>query len=210
MNISFWVSYVGLWLLVAGQGFAFLELVRQIGVLRRQLGPQQGAGIISNAVATGERVPDLVGVRADTLEPTSWDSYFDGAIGVVVFLTSSCVTCREIAEDLSGLAKEIPEAIKITTILEAQVEEGRTFLEATHLDPRAVVFDEHGETSRRIGVSWKPAALTLRDGRLGHAAIVNTVYQVEALVMEELGHAGTVEKPVGPGPIEASPAGLSP
>jgi hypothetical protein len=42
----FWISYGVLWVVLAIQGFAFLETIRQIGLLRKQVGPYQGASLV--------------------------------------------------------------------------------------------------------------------------------------------------------------------
>lgn len=188
----FWVSYAVLWIIVLIQGFAFLEILRQIGLLRRQIGPQQGAMIVSGAIDPGTPLPKLSGYAPQQdLAAPEWGDYFGDALGVAVFLTTHCVTCREVAHDLNGLAHDLAPIAHVVAIIEGGSDAVKTFVTEVGLDSRLVVIDEDGETARALGVDWRPAAVTTRDGVVAQAGIVNNVIQIDSLVQEELWQPAT-------------------
>lgn len=190
MTPIFWISFGLLWILVVIQGLAFLEVLRQVGQLRRQVGPQQGALIMQGAVKTGDTLPQLVGLSASNLRPARWEDYLDPHFSVVVLLSTHCITCRAIAEDLTRLADDVSDEAAIITLVEGKIDEAQTFIAKTRLDPRLVIIDEQGETAKQLNVLWNPAAITIRGKKLGEAAIINDTYQLNALVRaEESNHA---------------------
>lgn len=184
MPAIYWVSYVLLWLLVLVQGFAFLEVLRQIGVIRKQLEPQQGALLVPNAVETGAPLPELSGQAATTMLPAHWDSYLPAGAKpcLLVGLTTHCLSCRAIAEELTGFVADVRDDATVLAFVEGPLGEAQDFIRQTSLDPRLVVIDEAGATMKRIGVSWNPGVVIVRQRRLGEAAIVNSVTQLGALV----------------------------
>jgi hypothetical protein len=66
-----------------------------------------------------------------------------------------------------------------------EVDKVQAFVHATHLDASLVIIDVGGVDADRLGVTFNPAVVTVRGRRLGHAAIVNNVDQVRALIDEE-------------------------
>lgn len=178
----FWVSYAALWIIVAIQSFALVEVLRQIGLIRKQLEPQQGALIVPDAVAPGSALPELSGLSAETMLPARWDEYLHARLGIIVCLTAHCTSCHAIADDLTGLAADVRPDATIVALVEGSRDEVQGFIEQTGLDPRLVIIDEGGQTLKRLGVSWNPGAVTVREGRLGEAAIVNSVMQISALI----------------------------
>lgn len=192
MTLIFWVSFGLLWILVVIQGLAFLEVLRQIGQLRKQVGPQQGALIMQGAVKAGDPLPQLVGLSASTLRPARWEDYLDPHFSVVVLLSTHCITCRAIAEDLTRLAADVSDEAAIIVLVEGKIDEAQAFIAKTRLNPRLVVIDEKGETAKQFGVLWNPAAITIRGKKLSEAAIINDINQLNALVRaEEANHAIT-------------------
>jgi hypothetical protein len=183
----FWVSYAALWIIVLIQGFAFLEVLRQVGLLRRQIEPQQGAMIVSGAVDRGTPLPKLTGHPPhESFAAREWRDYFGDALGVIVFLTTQCVTCREVARDLPGLAADLSPVARVVAIIEGGRDVVEAFVSEVSLDKHLVIIDEDGTTARELGVEWRPAAVTVRDGGVAQAGIVNNVAQIDALVGEEL------------------------
>lgn len=183
----FWVSFGLLWVIVAIQSFAFLELLRQIGQIRQQLGPRQGALVMKDAVNTGGPLPELTGLSAVDLRPARWDDYLGKDFSVVVALTTRCNSCRLIAEELTGFAGELGDAVSIAVLVEGSVDEVANFLTATRLNPRMVIIDEDGITTKAFGINWNPGAVTIWGRKLGEAAIVNDVDQINALIEAKTG-----------------------
>ncbi|GEM_PF-1513059 len=193
MSALFWVSFGALWLIVAVQGFAFLEVLRQVGEMRRQLGSRQGVMIVPDAVKTGAPLPELSGQAASDLCPAKWDEYLGPGLNLLVLLTAHCITCRHVAEELKGLAADVKGETTLMVILDTrdgQLDEAQTFIRETGLDPRMVVIDEGGRTAKQLGVGWNPAVVTVHRRELGEAAIINDATQLHALIHgKELAHA---------------------
>jgi hypothetical protein len=185
----FWVSFGLLWVIVVIQGFAFLEVIRQVGQIRRFLGDKQGVLFMPDTVETGASLPELSGQAAETLQPAQWEGYLGPGLNLLILLTAHCMSCRHIAEELTGYAADIKKEATITAIVESregQSEEALVFLRETKLDPRMVIVDEGGKTAKRLGVSWNPAVVTIYGRKIGKAAIVNDVYQLHGLLHQEL------------------------
>jgi hypothetical protein len=185
MGIPFWLSYGGLWCLVVVQALALLELIRQVGYLRTIAGPQQGAAIV-DAVERGTALPELVGTRLGSADRATWSDFISTEFGAIVFLTTHCVTCREVAEELTGFERDLPDNVSLMVIMEGEESTVEKFARAGRLDSRFVCVDEAGETGKRIGVTWTPAALTVRNGKIGRSGIVNNVFQISSFINEEL------------------------
>jgi thiol-disulfide isomerase/thioredoxin len=183
----FWVSYGVLWLVLAVQGFAFLEVIRQIGLLRKQVGPYQGAALVPTKIDMGDPLPELTAITAADGRPAAWSDYIRTSVGMVLFLSTHCLTCRDIAEGAGPLARELGEEASIVAVVEGRREEALEFARDAGLPASLVAIDEAGATAKGLGIQWSPAALSIRDhGTLGTAALVNDIYQVDSFVSEEL------------------------
>jgi thiol-disulfide isomerase/thioredoxin len=185
----FWVSYGALWLVVAVQGFAFLEAIRHIGLLREQVGPYEGARLVPGKIEMGLPLPELTAVAADEPRDAAWGDYLQAPLGMVLFLSTRCGTCRSVADGLGALAREYDGEASLVAVVQGPVEEVEAFVSATGLPPDLVAIDEAGETSKRLDIRWTPAALSIRGDMLGTAAAVSDIYQVDAFVSEELAKA---------------------
>jgi hypothetical protein len=174
-----WVSFGLLWVVVLVQSFAFVELLRQVGSMRRQLGPPQGALIVEDAVSTGAPVPPVECRRLVDGEPCRLADA-TGRDAVVVQLTTTCATCRAVARDLSEFARAVAGTIALVVVVRDASSDGvERFAQATGLDRSLVLVDETGAVGKATGLSWTPAAMSVRRGRLGEAAIVNDARQLE-------------------------------
>ena len=182
MSVFFWVSFGILWLLVVIQGFAFLEVLRQVGQIRHQLEPQQGALLIQGAVQEGDALPELEGYSAKDHRRAKWEDYLNPTLSVVVLLSTHCLTCRSLAEDITQFVDDIKKDASIIVILEGKEDEVQEFINATRLDRSIVIIDEKKITAQRLGVIWNPAAITVPEGKLGKAAVIHDIHQLSALV----------------------------
>ena len=191
MKEVFWVSYVLLWVVVAVQGLAFLEALRQMAALRRRVGADQGAALLHDAVDTGAPLPELVGADLVTGEPTAWERYLRHDLGVAVFVTPRCPTCHEVAEGLSALWHGRRHEVDLVTIVHGRREEVRKFADETELPKGIVVVDEEGAMAESLGISVNPGAMSIRAGRIGVAGIVNNAHQVESLIDREVSEPST-------------------
>jgi thiol-disulfide isomerase/thioredoxin len=183
----FWVSYGVLWLVLAVQSFAFLEVIRQIGLLRKQVGPYQGAALVPTKIDMGDPLPELTAITAEDQRAASWSDYIRAPVALVLFLSTHCLTCRDLAEGAGPLARELGDEASIVAVVEGQREEALAFVRDAGLPTSLVAIDEAGATAKGLGIEWSPAALSIRDrDTLGTAALVNDIYQVDSFVSEEL------------------------
>jgi hypothetical protein len=91
-----------LWILVALLSFAFLEVLRQIGQLRKQVG-DAGALIVHSTLEAGEPLPELEGVSFDSMKAARWDDYLYTETGVALVLSTRCTTCRDVAQEVAAM-----------------------------------------------------------------------------------------------------------
>lgn len=175
MSAVFWGSFAVLWVLVVIQGFAFLEVLRQLAQIRKQLGPQQGALIVPGVVKTGAELPQLTGINAGTLQTATWSEHLVKDIGVIAIFRAGCTSCWGVAKDLTALSRDLRSEASIVALVEGIVDEVQAFIDQSGLDPNMVIIDEGGLTTRRLGVTFTPGAVTVRGRRLQQAAIVNSV-----------------------------------
>jgi thiol-disulfide isomerase/thioredoxin len=183
----FWVSYGVLWLVLGVQGFAFLEVIRQIGLLRKQIGPYQGAALVPTKIDMGDPLPELTAITAEDQRTASWSDYIGAPVAMVLFLSTHCLTCRDIAEGAGPLAREVGDEASIVAVVEGEREEVLAFARETGLPANLVAIDEAGVTAKGLGIEWSPAALSIREhDTLGTAALVNDIYQVDSFLSEEL------------------------
>jgi peroxiredoxin len=205
MKEIFFASYVLLWLVVALQGFAFLEILRQQAALRRRLGPDQGASLMPGSVATGTPLPELDGVDPVTGAATAWGRYLRHEIGVAAFVTPRCPKCHEVGEGVAQLWPNIRHEVDVVAIVHGQRDDVRKFIEQTGLPASITVVDEDGTIAERLGISITPSAMTIRGRRIGIAGIVNDGHQVEWLVEREKSEPSVGEPEQA---ALAAPAGL--
>ena len=185
----FWISYGALWLVVAVQGFAFLEAIRHIGLLRERVGPYQGARLAPGKVDMGLPLPELTAVAAGEPRNAVWSDYLQAPLGMVLFLSTRCGTCRSVADGLGALAREYDGEASLVAVVQGPTAEVEAFVSEAGLPPNLVAIDETGATSKRLDIEWTPAALSIRGDTLGTVAAVSDIYQVDAFVSEELAKA---------------------
>lgn len=182
MNTLFWISFALLWLLVTIQGFALLEVIRQIGQIRKQPGSRSGVRIVPEAIKAGDPLPELTGIAADTSYPAHWEDYLGPSLSIVVLLSTHCQACRLLAEGITRFAATVKEDAAVVVIIDGDRREAEEFILRAKLPRHLVVIDEDRTTAKRFGVLWNPAAITIRQRKLGEAAIVSESDQLRTLV----------------------------
>jgi methylamine dehydrogenase accessory protein MauD len=105
-------SYIVLWVLMAFVVLTVLALARQIGLLSRRI-PAVGAREEGGGPLVGDPAPpfdevDLLGNRV-TLSP-------DGGRTVLVFTSSGCRACDEIAPAIRSIAKTDRDSIRVFVV----------------------------------------------------------------------------------------------
>lgn len=191
MQSIFLVSYALLWILVALISFAFLEVLRQIGQLRKQVG-DAGALIVQSAMEAGQPLPELEAVSYTSLRPADWDTYLRTETGVVLVFSTRCSTCRDVAQDVTGYVMSERKKVSVVIIMVGEFREAKEFLISTHLPPDLVVIDEEGITLQKLGIKWTPTAMIVHNNTVGKVAVINDIEQIDGLLYsEEVTHAIT-------------------
>jgi hypothetical protein len=187
VQIVFWISFGLLWCIVAIQGFVLLEVLRQIGQIRKPIEHGEGSLLVHNAELTGQRLPEASGRRASDLLPANWDDYLGTGLGVIVLLSTRCIACRTVAEQLNRFADEAKGRLSLVVLIEGTSEEVQLFLSETHLNRQRVIIDEEGTIARRLGVKWNPGVVTIRERKIDQLGLINDVDQLNILLqtMEE-------------------------
>lgn len=186
MTVMFWISYVLLWVVVAVQSLALLEVMRQIAAIRRRVGSDQGAAMLP--VETGAPLPEMNGVAAAGYQTRVWDDYIVKDVGVAVFVTPNCIKCKEVAEELGTLAANLRNRVDVVAVVHGPIDLSERFIVDAALPRQMTVIDEEGLTASRLGINVTPAAVTLVSGAIGVAGIVNDARQVEALLDSDDAH----------------------
>ena len=139
MNLLFLISFVLLWLIVAIQGFALIEVLRQIGLLRQESPPREDILVTLKAVKTGEPLPALAGISAEHLQPVLWQDFLPDSFGVAILLSTHCQTCRELARELPSFIAESNAAMPTIIIIDGVQKEVLEFINEMGLDRHLVV-----------------------------------------------------------------------
>jgi hypothetical protein len=106
VSFSFVTSYLALWALVLFHALVVLALLRQLSELRR-LAQASVATLSSDSeeqLSPGTAAPQFRGFDALSKAPVSLDSAKDRG-AALVFLSSECGTCRELANDFHRLTR---------------------------------------------------------------------------------------------------------
>jgi thiol-disulfide isomerase/thioredoxin len=182
MTTLFTISFAALWLVVVVQSLALLEFMRQIATIRERI-PSAKAMVVAESVKIGDPLPPLLAKAFPDLAPAKWSNYFTSDLNLALFLTPRCPHCYALAQDFSNYAKRLRSKIGFVAVIVASADEARRFMDSTQIDSRIVVVDESGAmTMETLGINFFPAALLVKDGRLGQAAIVNKLHEVDALI----------------------------
>jgi hypothetical protein len=185
MGAIFWVSYAALWVVVAVQGLAFLELVRQAAQLRDALQIYEGPKEQLEISYVGEELPGSNARFAATGKPVRWQDLLGRDLTVLVVLHPGCLTCHAVAEGLPRLIGTQDEGVSIVPLIEGRnLDAARAFMEELRLDAARCVLDEEPSLSRSLNLTMKPGAVVLFGTEVSSAATVKSASQVEILVRD--------------------------
>jgi hypothetical protein len=120
--------------------------------------------------SVGQR-PSAVGLPAELDEAEH---------ALVVFLTTSCATCRTIAGNVGGGA--LPSTVWV--VVEPSQGVSTEFLDEFDLHGPRVLLDEGSAVADALGVDVTPVGLTVRDGRWTEGRTIPSVRQLYAVTPE--------------------------
>lgn len=179
-------SYFALWVVVLVLAVAVLALGRQIGLLHYRL-PPSVARMGSPGPKVGEVVPPLEERDLSGAEVTLGSNR--GKNTLLVFLTSGCEACDEVAPGVRSVAKsERAHTETIIVALEAPETFDRSFLTRHKLDDLPVIVSY--DVGDDLGVPAAPYALLVdAEGVLRTKGTVNNLDQLISLFNAiETGH----------------------
>jgi hypothetical protein len=184
------VNVVVLWLIVIFQGLVLLEMVKQTSQLRKQADLDDRPIPISLGRLAGRPLP----------EPAKavWSENGAAHDGVLVLLSSNCLTCRAVAAGLRDLVSRFDDH-RIVTVFQAHNRDELTqMLAEANLTPEEVVVDLENEYGAAFGIELRPAAVVVRDGIVSEGAVVRNPRQLREII--ERIDLSTDEPLAGPGP----------
>jgi methylamine dehydrogenase accessory protein MauD len=117
------VSYVVLWLLVAGLALLVLALARQVGTLHLRLGPRGALELDTEGPALGE-IPEPMDLTA--LDGSRVTVGGAGAEQLLLFVSPGCPLCRDVLPSIGPAARAA--GLRPVVVAEADQEEARHLL----------------------------------------------------------------------------------
>jgi hypothetical protein len=184
MNVIFWISFGILWVIVAIQGFAQLEVLRQLGQMHKEHQAGQGNLFIHDAKLADQPLPKVTGHRAIDLLPADWDDFLSKDQGVIILLSTTCITCRSVAEKLQRFWEKAKDSISLVALVEGKPTEIQAFLKETGINQQLVIVDEDGTTAKDLGVKWKPGVVSVRNRAIDQIGIINDADQLDLLLVQ--------------------------
>jgi hypothetical protein len=172
---GFWLlSYVVLWILVAGMALLLVGTLRQIGMLHLQL--QQGQATLEATASTdGQSIPPLESDGPPIGSPVpAWVDYSSDHAAqepplqtktLLMFLSPLCDTCQQVVEPLNALADDSSSGVRPIAVFRSDRPAYEAFLK---------LFPLHGESLRdsdrtltmELGVHRSPFGLLYDEQRV--------------------------------------------
>jgi hypothetical protein len=179
MPLLFWLAFAILWIIVLIQGFAFLEVVRQLADIREGTDSLRGPRLLPDTVSVGEELPIPESLRhADTGDPVEWPSIIGREATALVLLHPGCATCYTVSRDVRRVANSQRTGRKVIPIVSAySPERAEDFIRETLLPKESVLVEvasgeDNDRFAKALNVNRKPAAVVLRGSKIAAAATV--------------------------------------
>lgn len=187
MVSEIWMALlVVLWGVVLVMGFLLAGALREVGLLHLRLGADPGPLITDAGLPRGTAAPNFLARFADSRD--IFDSSKGGKTRLLMFLTSTCVACRQVIPHLNEFAITHPE-LEVLAICSGVEEACVKLARASHLRV-PLLLDESSEISSLFQVMYTPFAYLLSPGgEVVLRGVANDWRQLEGLLKEE----GTLE-----------------
>lgn len=183
MNGTRVTAEVALWIIVGFQTVVLVELVRQIGILRRRLGIERGALVIDSALERGSQAPVFTARELHSGEPYDLDA-LAGERALMVFISPRCQTCRTLIPGLPQFAREHRSRARMVTVCSGPEDECRALVSPYKLAP--VLADPDQSLSKTFKIVATPAATLIdAEGRVRLQAIPGDIHQLEMMLDEQ-------------------------
>lgn len=179
-----WITaLVTLWVIVAAQTMLLIGVLRQLGAVQLRLGNDPGALITKEGLERDTEAPDFEGenvLDGRRIRLTA----FRGRRVLLFFVSTTCVSCKELIPHINAMAKEWPEIVTLAVCYGT----GPATSQFAHLYHLTVptIADETNEIAARYDVQFTPFAYLLdEDGRVRIRGVANNWPQLEGLIQEE-------------------------
>lgn len=150
---------------------ALIDQYRGLLKIRANLGLIDATQPLELAAIGAGTAPSAIGLPAglDLEERTA-----------VLFLSTTCSTCRTIGQALQGRVRE-----PLWLVIEGPSTEACTkWLSDVRLSGDRIAQDIHGDIAARLGLEIAPSALIFQSGQLVRAAAVSSVRQLQRFVAQ--------------------------
>jgi methylamine dehydrogenase accessory protein MauD len=187
-----WVAaFVALWIIVAVLAVLVMGLLRQLGLMQLRLGIEPGVLITSEGLERGKGAPDFEASDVRTGQ-TVRTSEFRGRRLALVFLTPTCVACRELVPHLNDVARERRRETAMLAVCFGATDACARLARETGIRV-PLVADPTNVVGAHYEVRSTPFAFLVdANGTILIRGIVNSWPQIEALLDEEGTFQGTM------------------
>lgn len=117
---AFSVSYIVLWVLVAGLSLVVFALARQIGVLHDRIAPT-GALMLAKGLTVGEAAPIVPVTDLDGHARNVGGEHADGRNTLVMFVSPTCPVCKQLLPVLKSSARTEQQWLDILLASDGEV-----------------------------------------------------------------------------------------
>jgi methylamine dehydrogenase accessory protein MauD len=187
--MELWIaSLVVLWVVVLVVSFLLAGALRQIGIISLRLGTDPGALITQDGIDRGAVAPDIHALDLASGVTVKLSSLPLRA-RVIVFLSSTCSTCRELLPHLQEVADTRP-GFDFVVVCQGPTGACESMFRGVESRSLRYWVDESGFAAQSYQVSVTPFAYVIDyTGRVLIRGIVNTWPQLDGLLDQE----GTLE-----------------
>ncbi len=115
MNELWLASYLLLWVVVAGLSFIVMGLLRQLGLIQLRLGPDPGVLITQEGLERGTLAPEFAALDVVNKQQVRLSDLKSQRV-LAVFLTPTCIACRQLMPHLKEIARDSRRNVSVLTI----------------------------------------------------------------------------------------------
>ena len=178
---GFWiVSFLALWVVVLIEGFVFLVLLRQVGVLHVRLAPRGAMGL--EHPAPGFRLSEETFVTTEGRRITFRADR--GRRLLALFVSPECSVCGDVMPGVRTLVRERQGELDLIVGVGAEDADATEYLDPYRLNTHVVAAPD---LLKRLSITAAPFAASLdEEGRIIAGGVINSLEQLESVLDEQL------------------------
>lgn len=186
------VSYLVLWGLVVVVCLLLIGILRQLGLLYRQIEPRPSQSQEESTIPALEHDGPTIGSHLVDLDvgtingsgTLTLGTYRDGENTLLVFMSPMCETCQHLIEPLNALARDTMHSLRLAVIIRADEQACRAFLSVFPLHIPAVC-DRDRTITMGLDIHRTPFGLLYNDhGTLIRKGVIGEQEDLLALLGE--------------------------